>query len=498
LQGLELWRLRWIASGLPVIPIRANDKTPLFAWQSKPSDAQWYSAGGSQFRGNLAVILGNGFAVIDADDEPAVEHVSTWLDGKGIISSQVRTPSGGIHTWLRVAHAPAEVNCRLLSPDIGKGELRVANCYVLAPCSSIGNQRYRFEIGSPEQIASQRAVRWQDLLELLPGGAQQVEQLGCLPVRLLKREMPARAARLFAMLRDAPEGEPVERYSSRSEAEAAIVAMLILAGWDLSEIASVFAVEQPAHHAEHKHQQRYLEATYRNVLSDIASTPERMQLAELYHQAQQQAWQGRGGLLSLAVLRAVIAIGYQYATYTPNASERDIAEHASASDSGAHNALARLCADEYLQRLQPGNKARGALWQIIPSRYVSISHSINNMVLNAHSAQPECDSADADIAELWGQSCLGRSSYAVYGKLSSDGKSIRDLSNQTGKAWATVKAALKRLEQHDLAEHRDGLWFIGSARAPAVADDFEAESLAVRRHNRHERERQAWQARSRG
>jgi hypothetical protein len=512
LNGLELWRNRWLAAGLPVIPIEANHKTPLFAWQSMPSNAQWFAAGGNQFRGNIATILGNSYVVIDTDDQPAVEHIGSWLDGKGISTSQVRTPSGGVHYWLRVAHAPAEVNCRHLSPDIGKGELRVANCYVLAPCSVIGNERYRFEVGSPEQIAAMRVVKWQDLLELLPGGYHgQGDALSNLPVRLLKREMPPRAAYLFAMLRDAPKGKPVERYSSCSEAEAAIIAMLVLSGWELSEIASAFDAEQPAHYAEHKQGKQYLKITYRNVLGDIASTPERAQIAELYHQASEQAWQGKSGLLNLAVLRAVIAIGYQYATYTPNASERDIAEHASASDGGAHNALKRLCADGYLRRVQPGeNKSmRGALWQIIPSRFVSISHSVRGIASNAQAKQIAEDYSmdgvvdisisnnkiDADIAEMWGQSCLGRSSYAVYLKLLRDGKSIREIADQTGKSWHTVRDALKRLQLHDLADQRDGLWVVGGARAPSVADDFEAHRLAERRHDRHEHEREAWRLR---
>ena len=478
-----------------MIPIKANDKTPLFAWATMPSDAQWYAAGSNQFRGNIATILGNGYAVIDTDEQLSVEHVRSWLDSKGIISPQVRTPSGGVHYWLRVTHAPAEVNCPKLSPDIGKGELRVANCYVLTPCSVIGNDRYRFEVGSPEQIATMRSVRWQDLLELLPGGAHQVEALTCLPVRLLKREMPARAARLFAILRDAPKSMPIEQYDTCSDAECAIVTMLSLSGWDLSDINQAFEAEQPTHYAEHKQSRRYLEITYRNALGNIASTPERAQIAELYHQAQQQAWQGRGGLLDLAVLRAVIAIGYQYATYTPIASERDIAEHASASDGGAHKALKRLCSDGYLRKLQPGTKTRGALWQIIPSRFVSISHSFRGIGAHAQGDEITDDLGDADIAELWGASCLGRSAYAVYLRLSSDGKSIREIKDQTGKSWHTVKAALKRLEMHDLAEQHDDLWFIGSARAPAVADDFEADRLAEHRHDRHEFEREVWRGR---
>lgn len=474
-----------------MIPIRANSKEPLCSWGSMPSSEQWREVGGERFRGNIATILGNGFAVLDADNQQAADNLSAWLDGMGISSPVVQTPSGGKHFWLRLADAPADVSYKLLSPEVGAGELRVSNCYVLAPCSSIGEVRYRFEFGNPEAIASLRSVSWQDLLELLPGAAASAggAHLESLPVRLLKREMPSRAVSLFSMLRDAPKSEPVdgERYATRSEAEAAIMALLILSGWQKSDISEVFDAEQPGHYADITQRSRYLDLTYRNVLSDIATTPERVQLAELYSQAQQWQWRGRGGLLSLAVYRAVLAIGYQFASYTVSASERDIAEHSAASRRGVQNALKRLSEFGLLCKLQPGDSHRAALWQInfdATPQKVAISHSIKQ--------KEQRESSSSDVSEIWSLACLGRSAGVVYSRLSGEGVSIGELAAQTGKAWATVRAALRRLAQHELAEQRDGLWYLGGAQVLTVAEEFDTERLAERRHERHERERLAW------
>jgi len=514
MQGLGLWRNRWMAAGLPVIPLEANRKTPMFAWSTMPSAAQWYAAGGDQFRGNLAVILGNQNAVIDADDAESVAHVMAWLDGKGIDAPRVRTPSGGLHAYIKIRGEPSNITYALLSPEVGKGELRVNNCYVVAPCSVISNNWYRFEYGNPEQIAGVRAVRWQDLCELLPGGKHQAEQITALPVRLVHRDMPSRAARLFELLRDAEQGEPVADgnfYQSRSEAEAAIVALLVLSGWDLSEISQAFEAEMPARYMALKHRDQYLERTYRKALGWIACVPERMQIAALYHQASQQAWHGRGGLLDLAVYQAILAIGYQHATLTPNASERDIAQHAAASKSGVRGGMSRLTQQGYLIK-SPDRSIlhHGASWQINQNpQYATISHSIKGLGEGAQDDQICEDGIGdggianraivADICELWGTSCLGRSSHAVYLSLTGEGQSISDLSKQTGKSWATVRSALKRLELHDLACSHKGMWVAGIGSVPAVAEEFDADQLAARRHARHEREREAWMhARSRG
>lgn len=501
MHALERWRERWMAAGLPVIPIKANSKAPVFdtserGWLSTGFDAQWREVGGALFRGNIATVLGNGFAVLDADNQQAADAISAHLAGMGISSPVVQTVSGGRHYWLRLSDAPADVSYKLLSPEVGAGELRVSNCYVLVPCSAIGEQRYRFEFGSPEQIASMRSVRWADLLTLLPSTAAG-ERIESLPVRLLRREMPGRAVSLFEMLRDAPQSAPVDgmRYASRSEAEAAIMALLILSGWQLDEIFGVFEAEQPGHYADAKQSRRYLELTYRNVLSDIASTPERAQLAELYSQAQQWQWQGRGGLLSLAVYRAIIAIGWQFASYTINASERDIAEHASASKSGVRSALERLSEFGLVRRIQPGDTHKAALWQIncqSPPQYATISHSIKQKKGKDDTKK----SSSSDVSELWGIACLGRSAGVVYSRLSAEGISIAQLAVQTGKSWATVRAALRRLAQHDLAVcSSDGLWCIGDAQISSIAEDFGTAHLAERRHERHEREREAWRMR---
>lgn len=484
-----------MAAGVPIIPIRQDSKQPVCAWQHLAYAEQWQQAGGKLFTGNIAGVLGGGIAVLDGDNAQAAQNLNKYLDGLGIRAPEVHTPHGA-HFWLRIDNTPQDVSYRLLSPEIGAGELRVQNCYVLVPSSRIGSSSYRFVYGSPEMIGSMRSVRWQDLLALLPEQAHSsAQRLECLPVRLLRREMPARAAQLFELLRGAPQSEPVDgvKYQSRSEAEAAILACLILAGWDYSEIAQTFEIEQPAHFVDAKKQaDRYLQLTWRSVLGELASNQERLVLADWWQQAEQRTWQGAGGALDLAVYQALCAIAWQHSSYTVNASQRDLAEHAAACRYGVASALQRLEAAGLVRRLAAGAGVIGSLWQVQNPQKTAISHSIKG-----HLEQNKKEQQQAGMAQLFARGGLGRSARLVLAALTPHAQSITQLAERTGKAWGTVRAALSVLERYELACVDGRLW--RSAEQPAqfeqIVKELSCDAIEERRHERHKRERLAWRER---
>lgn len=513
-----------MAAGVQVIPLRGNSKLPLFdaagsSWCDIAPDEQWQRAG-QGFRGNIGAVLGNGVAVLDADNQQAIESISAFFDGLGINAPQVSTISGGKHYWLRLADAPADFAWCKLAREVGEGELRVSRCYVAAPCSAIGDKRYRFTSGSPESIAATRALRWQDLLELVQPSKPALE-FESAPVRLIRRDMPARAELLLSELYNAPQGEPIDKYASRSEAEAAVVAMLILSGWQFSEIAEAFDAAQPGHYSDAgKQARRYLWQTYKSVLSDVCSSPERIELAEHYHQAGSWAWPGRSGALNRAAYLALLAVAWQFSTFEPRASERDLAEHAAATRQGINHAIERLRMLGLVEVMRLGDARRGKQFRLRGGwRIVAISHIINRVGCSEAGKQAQIDTcvapspqvaarADntgngvalspvADVlswadAEVWGAGGLGRSAGVVYSLLSCSPLTISHLAKLSGKARSTVRAALERLARYHLAERFGDGWCRGEADVAQVAEEHRAEQLAIRRRARHERERQAW------
>jgi DNA-binding MarR family transcriptional regulator len=260
------------------------------------------------------------------------------------------------------------------------------------------------------------------------------------------------------------------------------------------------------------------------VLNDICNTPERIELAELYHEAGSWAWPGRSGALNRAAYQALISVAWQFATYEPRASERDLAEHAAATRQGINSAIERLHELGLLDVVRLSDTRRGKLYRLLNPQFVAISHRFKakahtqaacsladgmstGLAEHWQSASGDVESEQAalcsaayrwadeftwDMAELWGAGALGRSAGLVYRYLSDAPASITQLATLTGKAWATVRAALERLAEHHLAERSGSLWVRGGADVVQVAEHFRAEMLAIRRRERHERERQAW------
>jgi len=508
-HGLELWRDRWRSAGVQVIPLKAHSKEPVFntalrGWSKVPPDEQWRECGGPDFRGNIAAVLGQGIGVLDADNEQAVISIAAFFDGIGMADiPTVRTVSDGRHYWIRVLDAPESVSFRHLASDVGDGELRVSRCYVAVPCSAIGDKRYKFISGSPESITRQRAIKWQDLRALITSDAYEIFEFERPPVRCLRRALPAKAERLLTLLFVAPQSVQVTKdYKSRSEAEAAVVAMAILSGWTFEEIVNLFEHQQPGkYESERAWRKKYLAHTYKRVLSDICSVPERLQLAELYHEADEMLWPGRTGLLNKAVYKAILAIAWQWQTFTVSASIRDIAEHATGSKQGVNNAIKRLCELGLIRKLSPGTSHKAALYQVNFSRKVDISHVYGYKAerLTCQSTPARDPESDADMltwqeCELWSQTALGRSAGLVYACLSVDvGVRVSVLAERTDRAWGTVKLALEKLERYKLAEREGKLWRRGPADVLEVAAEFEAKQRAKSRRYAHEHERQVWE-----
>ncbi len=482
MNGLEIWRNRWDGAGIATIPLVARAKRPMCdAWQFEPPAAQWAAVGAS-FRGNIGVRCGGDLFVVDTDDGQATRNVKAGLDGLGLEYAEVETPSGQRHLYGKVKDAPGDFNWTRLPAAVGAGELRVRNAYVVAPCSEVNGHRYRFLSGDPETIARMKPIKWRHLGFLLRGTTPKREACDHLPVRLTRRDMPTKALVLLQLLPNAPKGQPIANYSTRSEAEAAIVAMLALAGWDFDDVQACFEKYRPGHYAEKaKDRGKYLALTWRKVASTLSATPERVGLADLYRQAEARPWTGRSGGLDRAAFLGLLSIAWQFNTWEVNASQRVIAEHAGASRKGIGNALHRLQVNGHIRRRQWESSEKAVTWHVENANLPS-SHIIIGEVRH-------------EEGELYAQGLLGKSAAMVVYHLGSEALTASELTELTGKGVDTIRRALKKLATYGLVVSdggRPARWQRGPRPLADVAKELRAGEKAEKRRDRHQRERERW------
>lgn len=516
---LATWRDRWTAAGIPTIPLRPNDKGPMCAaWSVRSSADQWHEVG-TGYAGNIGTVPGNGLVVIDCDALSTLTNVRDALIDLGISEPIVvhSATAGHAHVYLKARGDPPSSTSRgNLLADLGPGDLRWSSgSYLVAPCSTVDGRVYRFERGGPESIPLQHAIRWTDLERLLARRAAQPITSGVSgslthpPIPLLRRDMPQRARWLLDYLRTALPGQPVsildldrkavKLYASRSEAGTAVVAMLILSGWNLDDVRREFERSQPGHWAEQRDQERCLRRKYQYALEALSSSPPRRVIARLYEHAAGMAWPGRTGLTDRAVYLALLAVAWQWQTWTPYAAQRDLAEYAATKRQTVGRALKRLQAAGMIElaELPDRNASIGTRWDL--SRWALAA--MESVALGDHKSHVKRVGAavggDAAAAcEVW--ATVGRSAGAVWQQLGDEPLGVAALVAATGKHLATVYRALQRLQGWDLAEAVEGGW-VRSARAlQDVALEVDAAGRARRRHQVHELQRLAWRERVAG
>lgn len=491
MNRLKGWLIRYRAAGMSAIPLKPDSKMPLDeeSWKLIPPDEQWKNAG-KDFTGNIGIIAGNGLAVIDSDGKNTTSAVERGLDGMGLCPPLVGTPAkDGRHFYLHVTGVPENFNYELLNPNLGPGELRAANSYVVAPCSKLAGREYQWLRGAPEDIPRLRAVKWKDLAWLLRTLETDISEIDAPPIRLLRRKLPKRADELLSSLASSTKGQRIGEYESRSHAEAAVIAMLILAGWTYDDILAIFDHRLPGKYDESgKYRAEYFDRTYRRVLSHLAGTPERKIIAEAWHTAIAVPWPGRSGLLNRDTYLGILAICWQCDTWQVRASERDLAEYAATTREAVHNAIQRLQKPSSLiTRLKYARNYQANLWNVTPLNSLPREPMTSGKELRGYSPD-----IPPEACELWSKAKLGRAAGAVYSLLGDEPMSIGELSRRTCKAWNTVKNALKRLESHGLAVKKNAGWLLGNSSIDSAMRELGARQAASRRRNQHEQERDYW------
>jgi hypothetical protein len=334
------WLNRYELAGIETIPLKQNEKCPICkAWQITPSADQWDTVGPGSF--NIGIRAGQGLAIIDCDAPQTTEAISDWSNGLGLNLPTVQTQSGNRHFYLKCDNIPAGINWQRLA--IGPGELRARNSYVVAPCSAIDGRLYQFITGNPEEISILPPIAWADIAWLIDPEKYVVNpELESLPIRLLKRSMPSDARKLLKACSFTDKGDPIGQYVSRNEAEGAVVAKLILAGWTFDEILHAFEQYRPGHFIEQRNPAEYLRRVYNWAVNSVTAKPIRVKVAENWHIARVAPWPGRAGSLDRLTYLGLLSIAYQCNNWKVRASQRHIALYAGASQRGISNSLKRL------------------------------------------------------------------------------------------------------------------------------------------------------------
>lgn len=495
-NSIQAWRSRWQAASIDVIPITPNSKkSKVRGWQLRDPQSQWQDADPNS---NLAVrVGGNHVCGIDCDSPTTTENIKKRLADMGLVLPEVETISGGRHLYTKISGIPENITWKRLCDDLGPGEFRARKAYMLAPCSTIDGNEYKFVLGNPEAIARLPLLHWSDFTWLISPAAPSKPQKGIagisqLPIPLIRRGMPERAEYLFDLLATASKGQQVDKYTSRSEAEAAIVTILLLVGWTFEEILQEFFTRQPGHFKEQRNMVRYATRTYQNVTAHLMQSPVRKQIKNCYLKAQLCAWPGRGGGLALATYQGFLAICWQFQTWEINASVRNLAQFAAASPQGVVNAIEYLKARNLIKLVSCGNLDEASRYQVIQIE----------LEITGHKSQGELGYVGGLGCEMWSYANLGRSAGMIYPLLSKTPINEHELSERTGKCAKTICKNLGKLQKDGLAKKvksgrgpTNRLWVIGDTdindllQAP---DLLKAETL---RRNRFELQSKAWRAR---
>jgi len=312
---------------------------------------------------------------------------------------------------------------------------------------------------------------------------QQLTRIEQLPVRFPYKEITERYWRLMRLLAIRKKGQPVLEYLSRSNAEQAVILHCINRGWQRDQIVALFDQYQPGHYADipmPEEREAYLDHSIAKAVNFIAGGDRRKRLADQLARLDTRPWPGHEAGLDRLVYRALLEKAYQLDRCGGIClSVREIAKAVSASESSVLAALKRL------EGVSLISVFRSREDPLIPFSYtVWDDRDSEEMPISPVQAPEEVPGG----AEIWAPAFLGRSAYRVYTNLSDQPQSVSQLERRLRKKWNTVKAALKRLEAHGLAEVTAGGWRKGERSLCDVAEQLDTGSAQDKRIARLERQ----------
>lgn len=431
--SLEFVRKQYDELGFDTLPVVSGGKKPYpYAWHKRLPYRLWQNA---PQNANIG-IRGGGLAdvaFIDCDEWKTFEYVTNHLAGLGHRGDSypvVKTASGtGRHIYITLT-GELSGEARNLSNEIGKGEFRYgAGAMVVAPPSVLRD-------GSNYQLISgdfsiRPIIEVKDILPILGN-------------REIPNEIkPALSRKARTLLHG--EDEVIKTYSSRSEAEEALIASLVNAGLTFVEVLELFNRNPCAgKYAElkiknPKNAERWLMNSYKEAEQWTKShdSKARKFAKSAIEWAEGKAWQGRTGAVDQLIYLAHANIAYKAGRLNYAASSRDLADMAGIGRTTASRSTWRLC---NLGLIVPDKNAiadNANTYQL--SNWDKAGHSLRTLTVR------KCPTlSNHDVFRYKG---LGKSAGQIYAILQESPASIEELAETTGRHIKTIARALDRMSK---------------------------------------------------
>lgn len=490
-------RAQYIEQGYDCIPLRPNSKAALSKnWNKRTPSYQWRNAPDNS---NFGLRAGNGRAFIDCDNKNNSEtftNVSNWLAGLGHKPGSypvVQTASGsGRHVYVNFT-GQLLGSAKNITPSMGAGEFRYSNgAYVAAPPSVVDTGTYRLLEGDISQLPTLDARDVEALVKVIEG----------------ERPAPRMSGRAYALAM----GEGIERYQSRSHAEAALVLSLVNSRFEDYQIKRIFDTFPCAGHYKDPEKCRteaarehYLKLTIQNARDYAANeSSTRRAIREVQELAERAAW-GRV-VTDKLVFMAHTEIAYETGKLEYSASSRDIALKAGVSLDTAAKRTRRLVGNNLL--------ALTASWVAShPNRYAfdvdKVVHSLTPLCEGVsevvHPAQVlqagrvlDLEGLETSDAFRNGKGRLGRRAGDVYRLLFTESLTEAEIAKRTGVCVKTIRRTLAKLaavkdrkmgEILEMVSCEGGRWHSNVVDLEIIEAIYGTRGARAKQRDEYERER---------
>jgi DNA-binding transcriptional regulator YhcF (GntR family) len=480
MNSLQMVAAEYASHGLAVIPTLPKSKVSAVHWKTfqvdPPSDIE-REAMFSESGLNIGVVCGSvsgNLAMIDAETSRAFDLQYERCHRAGLTNTWIdRSPSGGGHIWLRL---PFAVRSRGKIDDV---EVLAQDKYGLAPpsiaVSKVDGSLRPYEFASrAAQIISVESldqVHWLNLERA--------------SLHLPFRAFPRKAQRLL-------KGESCDRYITRSEAEQAIVTVLVNSGYSFEEILSAFRNNPAAgkfatlSHKDPDHAVDYLRHSYNRARSWCVNQSAARHIAiELLDFANSIPWPGRSGSSRRAVFIAHAGLSYRSGQPTYHASTRDLAELAGCDHHTASRATAHLCAAGFVELRQQSAYTFARRFALPDRGTLQTKTKLRPLTTTTFEGVGQVSSFS--LPEAFRARGLGRAAYEVLQAFHVGSLTCAQLAEKTGRHVQTIRKALKVLKRHGLVTKTGRMW-----RGRAIEDiDLEqlSRALGMKGAAMHQRER---------
>ena len=488
---------RYETVGIDTMPLEpGSKKTFTRNWPLLPPNILWQSA---KVDSNIGIRCG-GLArilVIDCDEDDCpgtVEKVQEYLAAINLKEGDypfIKTASGiGRHIFLSLDDTIGG-DAFHLSPEFGSGEVRFGSgSYVVAAPSRLSNgSNYEMVSGSLDLIPK---ICYEDIFPLINN--QQKMSVTQSVGTTVSSKIPRNAVSLLW-------GRGIEKYRSRSEAEQALILMLVNGHNDYERILKIFKKYPCAgkfndiFKTSPARAKTWLRRSYEDAEKYATShdSDERIAAAALIDWAEEKEWKGRSAQYNKLVYLEYAKIAFLAGKLTISASVRRVADGANINTMTVSRATHRLIDAGYLELIRKGEADYASTYRLIEVCKNDTHPHIGELGMCI-------DFATISHDVFRGGSGLGKTAGEIWETLKKGGPmNIQDLSKKTGRDKRTILTALKKMleiiddltgEVISMVEVKSDMWHTCQIDLDHIAYVIGSAGVGERQRRRHKAEQQ--------